>query len=211
MDDESRGNLTQERFDRLLEWLSRDRDEAGRIYENIRSALIAGFRSQNCSLPDKLADKTIDRVARKLGEMVQPYVGDPLPYFYRVAYYVRWEDWKTEGVLEELPADLEILAVDEDIEPEFDCLEQCLAVLSTRNRDLILRYYQGEKRTKIELREQLAATLNITLPVLRLRAQRIRNSLKKCIKACLLAKSRLDGSIPNLTSTGSIVELESEA
>src|SRR5258708_33167860 len=136
LEDERSGNLTQERFDQLLAWLNRDRDEAGRIYENIRSVLIVRFRSHHCSIPDKLADETIDRVARKLGEMVHPYVGDPLPYFYRVAYYVLLEYTRKEGAFEELPENLDAPAIvkDTDTEPEYECLDECMAILPSNSR-----------------------------------------------------------------------------
>jgi DNA-directed RNA polymerase specialized sigma24 family protein len=211
LEDEKGGNLSQESFDRLLAWLHQDRDEAGRIYENIRSALIAGFRSHGCSFPDKLADQTIDRVARKFAEMVQPYVGDPRPYFYRVAFYVRLEHLRKEVEVEELPDDLNLPVVVEDVEPEFECLEQCMDTLPPRSRDIVLKYYQGEKRVKIELRKALASSLSLSLPALRLKAQRIRAHLKTCIMACLMAKSRLQDSIPPFNTTGAIVEFESEA
>jgi hypothetical protein len=73
----------------------------------------------------------------------------------------------------------------ENIEPEYECLEQCLQQLTSRNRELVLQYYQGDKRVKIESRKALAHRLNTRLSAVRLQAYRIRLDMKKCIQECL--------------------------
>jgi len=46
---------------------------------------------------------------------------------------------------------------------------------------LILRYYQGEQRAKIENRRALAERLGLTINALRIRASRIRSRLEACV------------------------------
>src|SRR5262245_21687271 len=58
-------DMTPEEFDRLLLWLNPDRDKAGEKYEWIRKRLIKIFVCRGCNVPEELADKTINRVARK--------------------------------------------------------------------------------------------------------------------------------------------------
>lgn len=183
--------LTQESFDRLLAWLSPEREVAGKIYEEIRSDLIRGFRRHNCAAPEDLADETINRVAKRLPEFEATYVGPPTRYFFGVAHYVHWEYLRKEAVTVPLLADPSGGGAsqedwqEEEAEPEYTCLRACIERLTSRNREIILQYYKGEKQIKIRLRKELAGRLGISLPLLRLQAQRIRVGLKKCILDCL--------------------------
>jgi hypothetical protein len=77
--------LTQESFDGLLAWLHPDREQAGEMYESIRCNLIKFFSARGFGNPEELADETIDRVARKVDEIVASYSGDPATYFFAVA------------------------------------------------------------------------------------------------------------------------------
>jgi DNA-directed RNA polymerase specialized sigma24 family protein len=185
----ARTDLTQESFDKLLAWLDPDREVAGRAYESIRLTLIQGFTAHRCSVPDVLADETINRVARKLPEIIDTYVGDRRPYIYRVAHYVHLEHRRRWIEVNEIADDIPTDTPPDDPELAFECLERCLSCLPAQNREVILRYYQGERKRKIEGRKQLAAALGIELPILRLRAQRIREKLKVCILDCLESTS----------------------
>ena len=186
--------LSPENFERLLNWLHPNREEAGQEYQRIRSLLIKKFQAHGCHLPDELADATMDRVARKLTtERIENWVGDKEPLFYRVAYYILLE--YRDKVLPELqiPDGLEVQKPDEeeDSEPQLRCLEKCLQELSAGKRELIVKYYQGKRSLKIKNREELARELNLNLPGLRVRALRIRRELRKCIERCLKVAARL--------------------
>lgn len=181
-------------FERLLNWLNPDRETAGNLYEQIRCQLIDRFSAHGCSNPEDLTDVTINRVASKLNEIASTYVGDRRPYFHRVAHYVHLEHRRKRVEVAELPPDLSTNTSSEGIELQFECLERCLDCLPDQNREIITRYYQGERKKKIELRKQLALSLRIELPILRLRAQRIREKLKRCILNCLESGMRLNGS-----------------
>ncbi len=189
--DKNRRHLTQERFDRLLGWLHPDRGRAGEIYEEIRSLLVKGFRAHGCPVADDLADLTINRVAQEEPEFFAAYVGEPAPYFRRVGYYIYKEWLRRQRQTVPLPEDMEVrapAAAAEDERVEYECLEECIGQLRPDSRELVLQYYKGEKRVKIELRKELATRLDTQLPQLRLKAHRIRLALKECIMRCLKQK-----------------------
>lgn len=188
--EENRRVLTQDSFDRLLRWLHPDRERAGKIYEEIRSSLVGGFRAHGCPVPDELADEAINRVAAEGPEFFAAYVGEPVRYFRRVAHYVHLEHLRRQRRTVPLPEDMDLRApVAEDVEQEYGCLEECMGQLRPGSRELVLQYYQGEKRVKIESRKRLATRLNTKLPQLRLKAHRIRLTLKECIMDCLRQKA----------------------
>jgi len=70
-------------------------------------------------------------------------------------------------------------------ETEYECLDRCMRQLTPNNRELVLQYYQQEKRDKIDHRRDLAEQLGIALNALRIRAHRIRASLQECVQNCL--------------------------
>lgn len=172
--------LTQEAFDNFLDWLNKDRELAGKKYEELRRKLIKIFTYRGCSEAEDLADETINRVVKKVEEIKNTYIGDPVPYFYGVAHNVHLEYLREKArVAQPLPNP------SGEIEQEYECLEQCMERLTPQNRELILQYYQGEKRVKIDHRRKLAQSLGIELNALRIRTQRIRVNLKGCIRNCL--------------------------
>jgi RNA polymerase sigma factor (sigma-70 family) len=173
--------LTQESFDALLAWLDPSRDEAGRKYEDIRHRLIKIFTCRGCCEPEDLADETINRVSKKLGEIENSYTGDPARYFYGVANKVHLEYLRRRRA----PIPPPPPEPEDDIEKEYACLERCIEKLTANNRVLVLQYYQEEKRAKVDHRKQLAKQFGIALNALRIRAYRIRASLQECVKRCL--------------------------
>ena len=186
--------LSPENFERLLNWLHPNREEAGQEYQRIRALLIKKFQAHSCHFPDNLADATMDRVAQKLTtEMIENWVGDKERLFYRVAYYILLED-RDKGLSEvQIPDGFEVQKPDEeeDLEPKLRCLEKCMQEISAGKRELIVKYYRGKRSEKIKNREELARELNLNLPGLRVRALRIRRELRKCIERCLKVAARL--------------------
>ena len=186
--------LTAESFDRLLLWLNPDRNLAGKKYEEIRLGLIRRFRQLGRPDSEELANKTFDRVAKKLPAVIDEYVGEPEPYVFTIAYNIYREDLRKPIMLSlanynfsqsTLPNPDEVLEKDQ----LNDCLQECLRQLSESNRNLITLYYRGERWDKIKRRKELAELLGIKLTNLRLRAQRIRTTLKNCILDCMERKA----------------------
>lgn len=179
--------LTQEAFDSFLDWLSIDREQAGKKYEEIRRKLIKIFVCRGCKVAEELADETINRVAKKLPEIKESYVGDPAHYFYGVAHKVHLEFVRRKPA----PLPLPPPEHSDEMEMEYDCLERCIETLPPENRELVLQYYQEEKRAKIDQRKRLAQRLGIEVNALRIRAYRIRMSLQDCVRECLRQQQAL--------------------
>ena len=173
--------LTQELFDQLLSWLSSDRELAGQEYEAIRHRLIKLFTCRGCLEPEDLADETINRVANKLLQIKETFEGPPAPYFYAVAGKVHLEYLRRKP----LPPPLPPTQDSEELEREYDCLEQCMQRQTPANSQLVLEYYRGEKRAKIDQRRRLAEQYEIALNALRIRAHRIRAALQECVETCI--------------------------
>lgn len=174
----------------MLVWLDSDRERAGQKYEEIRYRLIKIFVCQGCIDPEGLADETIDRVIHKVPEIAPNYAGNPALYFSGVARYILLEYKNRTAQLRFLPTDppKQVEEDEEDIEREYECLDRCIERLRPMNRELILEYYREEKQAMIENRKRLAERIGITPNALRVRADRIRNSLQKCVADCLKQK-----------------------
>ena len=187
---------TQESFDLLLFWLHPVPDEAGKIYLKIRAGLVRNFAKHGCSVPDELADKTFDRVAKILPTIIETYVGEREPYLHRVAFYVLREYRAT--LVETVELDPELRGpdpvIDDDKELRSFCINKCMGQLPAWKRDLIEKYYHGNKGAKIRQRQELAASLNTDLAALRVKALRIRQVLKKCTKNCLANPEAMEQS-----------------
>ena len=86
--------LSQSSFDRFLEVLDADRDRAGQKYETLRTKLVKFFEWRACQFAEELADKTLDRAAKKieLGELVE----DPVRYAYSVAKFLYLESLRNQ-------------------------------------------------------------------------------------------------------------------
>ena len=174
--------LTQAAFDSLLAWLDADREQAGEKYERIRLRLIKIFTCRGRPDAEELADETINRVTLKATQVSKGYVGDPALYFYGVAQKVFLESVrKPPAAVAPPPAPDK----SEDDEREYECLERCMEQISPGSRELVLEYYRGDKRAKIDHRKEIALRLGVALNALRIRAHRIRATLQQCVRDCL--------------------------
>jgi DNA-directed RNA polymerase specialized sigma24 family protein len=176
--------LKQEQFDALLRWLDEDRDRAGLVYERIRWRLVTIFAARGCQVAEELADETIDRVARRVGDIARDYEGDKARYFFGVANNVHHEYLK-RAVPTESPEKIEPGMDKVDKERLHDCLDQCLDRLALAEREMLLRYYSQEKETKADQHILMAGELNITINTLRLRVLRMKQKLQPCVERCL--------------------------
>lgn len=180
--------LTPEVFARLLEWLDPDREVAGQKYEAIRVRLIKIFHCRGCPIAEDLADATFDRVASKLSDIGETYVGAPALYCYGVAGKIYLEYGRRARLELPLPDDLAETEIAADgVGLTQDCLARCMELLSMRNRELIMAYYGYERkgRDKLARRKALAEKLGIGHNAMWIRAHRIRGILKSCVEQCL--------------------------
>ena len=184
--------LTHDAFEKLLNSFSPDRDEAAVQYEQMRRKLVRFFEWRGLGAAEELADETINRVARRIDE--GQAIENLQSYFYGVARMVYMEALRDREhapvAIEEALQDLRDEITEIEPDPRVVCFDRCLDSLPPQNRDLIVNYYQEERRAKIELRQDLADRLEIPINALRIRAHRIRVNLEKCITTCLQAPAR---------------------
>ncbi len=180
--------MTQEAFDRLLASLDADREQAGRKYIRLRFKIVKYFEWRGAAFPDREADVTINRVARRIEEGQD--VHNLNAYFYGVARRVFAESLKAQRREQEALGCLSAVSPQEsdadlDAEERRACLDRCLQALPEETRELIVEYYEEEKGKKVEHRKRLAARLGIPLNALRIRAHRIRVGLEACVRECV--------------------------
>ena len=177
--------LTPEAFDKLLSWLSPDREESGRRYEEIRRRLIRLFNCRGCYDPEELADDTINRVIKIVESREEQYSGDPILLFFGVAKNV-FREWTRRKRFNR--EDLFPPPSNRD-DQEFDCLDDCVKRLPQKEQSFIRRYYEEEGRERIRHREMIAAELGLDIKGLRVRACRIRKALSRCVLTCIERKA----------------------
>jgi RNA polymerase sigma factor (sigma-70 family) len=186
---------TDNDFNELLAWLHADAETAASMYETIRGDLIKLFRWRGCSDPEGMADETIIRVTRKVRQMADSYTGSPSLYFYGVAKnllheYDRRRDISLSPQAEQYVLPAPLAEEDNSDERLNECFEQCLKRLDAGERKMVVRYYRGQGRAKIQNRKKLAAELGIDLNALRVRTRRVRAKLKERIEKCLAVNGR---------------------
>lgn len=175
-------------FEEILGWLHPDRDEAGRIYVQLRHDLARIFIWNACADPEGLTDDVFDRVARKVHEVRPNYRGDPRLYFYGVARNLLREDPKRarrQVALEDTKLSALEVPEEETESMREECLNSCLQKLSAEKKELILHYYGKEKQAKIDQRSEMARKLGISVKTLRVRVHRLRGIIETCIERCL--------------------------
>ena len=184
--------LRAQTFSSLLERLDLDRDRAGHRYEELRRVLVRFFEWRNTPFPEEHADETLDRVARKLSEGI--VIGNLNAYCYEAARLVSLEAFKEATIrqvqLNNTNFEPEIESTDEALEKEthLSCLDTCLETLPAQGRELILEYYEDEKRGKINRRRALADRFGLKREALANRAQRLREKLERCVVSCVKKK-----------------------
>jgi DNA-directed RNA polymerase specialized sigma24 family protein len=190
-------SLTPEAFSKFLEWLDEGVDSGGQKYLEIRQRLVAYFDRKNCLTPDEFADETLNRVSRRLEEEGAIETKTPAKFCYITARFVFLESLRAKD-RKDVPLDdalrktsddsFAILKTDEEKETKekmLNCLEQCTNGLDAANRNIIVHYYYGKERVKIEKRRSLAENLGISMNALTIRACRIRDKLEACVKKCV--------------------------
>jgi len=189
-DRKSKWVLSQNAFQRLLDWLDENSESRGQRYVVIRRRLVQYFDRKNCSSPHELADETLNRVARRLEEE-EGEITDSTPsqFCFNTARYIFLESLRRKEHHEPLPDDLanspQFLEEGEWEQLRSNCLEKCLQTLDPEDRIVILGYYQGERRMRIETRKLIAAKLGVSMNAITIRACRIRIKLELCIRKCL--------------------------
>jgi DNA-directed RNA polymerase specialized sigma24 family protein len=179
-------HLTQERFDLLLSHLSPQSAEAGARYEMLRGRLILFFSRRMLSFPEDLADETINRLTRRLGE------GEVIANIERYALgigrhvmqeqFVRIDTERAAG--EEFSRNIsqQTHTTGEDEEIELERMEKCLGRLPRSDQRLLSDYYLAGESGKILARKRLAEARGVTPAALRKRVFELRGAIQRCIR-----------------------------
>lgn len=184
--------LTSEAFERFLDWLDADREQAGRKYEALRRGLIAIFNSRGCSSAEDLADETINRAIRQLSLIEGSYEGDPAKYLHGIARFVALEYFnrrvKRYGgpTPEDLPDPSQPGEPDEEDEKEAlsRCLRHCLKKLKPKKRKMFMLYYREGTRLNLDHRRSVAEQFGCSINALRIQMHRLNEELRRCITDC---------------------------
>ena len=184
--------VSESSFQSLLKWIDEGKDSAGERYLELYRRLVNYFDRKNCLNPNDLADETLNRVARRLEEEGKIESETPAKYCYITAKFVFLETLRSkekhnvaiDAVIEnKLGGDDSMDQSEKEI--GFECLEQCAGKLEDANREIIFGYYYGEERIKIENRRMLAKKFELSINALSIRACRIREKLRICVKECV--------------------------
>lgn len=174
--------ITQEQFSSFLEWLNPDFELAGEEYERLRFRLCRFFSLRGCNFADELADEAINRVILKSSA---EKIDNKLAYCYGVAKNVFRESLRKERTHLDIQ---EVTIAAKPPEPQSfssECLDKCLARLSSDTRKLLLDYFSESKQKKIELHQRISESLRTTQTALRMRVMRSKQKLKTCVHECM--------------------------
>lgn len=200
-----RWDINEEVGRKFLQVLDPDPLEAEARYERIRRKLILYISRHLGSIkqgdPDDLADETIRRAARKIGEEGVELTGSVEQYCYGIAYHVLQEYWDKAKATREKEEQLEgvpnIPAKESAERPPIKnyldeqnlaCLRRCLKEhFSKLEIAAILRYHdlQPDPGQTKQIRKTLAKRFKTSPKNLANRMDRHREKLLRCIKLCL--------------------------
>lgn len=182
IDSRGRQRVTREIFERLLESLSADAEEAARLYTRLHIKLAGLFSLKGLSDPAEAADETLDRAAVNIAAGAN--VPNVEKYCLGIARNVAREKLRLarrEGstflsFVKDLPG-----LGPEQVERIYLILQPCFEKLAEADRELLTRYCQVMRgRARAEHRRQLAESLNISTVALRMRVTRLRDNLTDC-------------------------------
>lgn len=186
-------------FEKLLLKLDPQKGRAAEKYEELRRKLVKFFEWSSCFPGEDLADESFDRLARALEN--RP-VDSLEAFLWGVARNIRQESRRRAEKLVAI-ADLpdhgtsirdsanpeeEFLARSES-EVRSQCLQMCLRKISGPDRQMFMSYHSIRSDAK-EHRERLAAELGLTIGTLRVKINRLRPQLEKCVQKCLARSAR---------------------
>jgi hypothetical protein len=179
--------IDKESLDRLLAALDPDRTAAGLHYEELRLRLIRFFEWEKCELPDRDADETLNRVARRLSEGVD--VKSIAAFALGVARFVLRERQAQTQRFERALQEIAATAAPQRSEIDAGlllCFRSCFMRLPEATRTLLRRYYgDGDPDSdRISNRAALAREFGVEPNALRNRVFRTREKLMLCIRNC---------------------------
>ena len=182
----------KESFQDFLNWLNGGGNSDSQRYLELRQRLELYFDRKNCVAPSQLADQTLNRVIRKLKENGDINGVAPLQYCHSVAKDVFLEALRADNrspfyppVSTTNPKNVgrqPVTLQEPNAAPEQKKkIAACVESLSSSDREVLVEYYRGPHRSRIEHRAALAARLGLTANALGSRAFGLRKRLEACI------------------------------
>ena len=174
---------TQEEFDKFLLWFHSDRNTAGGDLVKISCRLNQIFTARAGIDADELANEVINRVAVRIDTCAGKY---PSAAYCCLAFVDNvYREWLRDQIVKNNAREPLKPRPPEELEQEDRCLTQCLGTLEPRDRNLFVRYFEGEGRPRIDARDKLAEEWGLTPNALRIKAHRLRKRMRLCIEECL--------------------------
>ena len=177
--------MSPEDFDRFLERLSPDREEAGRRYLTLlNKKLIGFFNMKGVSDPAEAAEETIERAVVKIAAGAD--VPDVEKYCLGVARNVALERWRL-GRREDAAFRRFVESLADDSSAEVERIERilkpCFDGLGGEDRELLVSYCRAPgSASRAEQRRRLAEEMRTTMLALRIRVSRLRAKLADCVE-----------------------------
>lgn len=161
---------------RFLELLDPDPELARAKYLQLFKRLAKFFEWRNCQPADELAQETLKRGFKDLAAGREVFASDPSQFFIGYAKNIAREARKVRRTdsLTDAPEPVSSFGTAGQVEARL-LLAQCLAVLSSRERDLVSRYYAGEAT-------QLTRELGISAATLRVRVFRLVERVRSIVR-----------------------------
>jgi DNA-directed RNA polymerase specialized sigma24 family protein len=179
-----RSNMSQDDFERLLQWFGPDRDASAKKYVDSHERLTRFFHFKGCNRPEDLADEVMNRVASKPPTLRQG--SDHIAVLLGFAYNVLREYWRERERSGEETDQAAPPGIDESTPNEMraGCLDRCLAMLPEDEKQFLLEYHEYEPGAKIGHRKAMARGQRMTLNALRLKACRLKCAVGDCVERC---------------------------
>jgi len=179
------GDPANAAFVALLERLGNDGERPEAVYERLRGRLITYLRLHLPAEADDLADRTLDRMARRIhdGTSVQNVYSYALGVARMLVHEARARySREQQSILQQAPLLDAPPSEEGESEVVLSALQGCLEHLGKAAADLILAYYGGEGAARIESRRRMAQELGLSMNALRNRALRLREALELCTR-----------------------------
>ena len=174
---------TREEFEEFLAWLDPDPDEAARKFDRIQNRLIHIFIARGCVDAEVLADEVLNRVCARIGQVKINYA-DPLRCCVGFVDNVHREYFREQRKWDD-PICPPPPRPSKELEIEDTCLDECLAKFPKLDRELVERYFHGEKSVRISGRKKLAVERKLTSNALRIQAFKLRKKFVLCFNTCV--------------------------
>jgi hypothetical protein len=174
---------TPEEFEKFLAWLDLNHEEAAIKFERIQRRLIQIFIARGCVDAEMLADEVLNRVCVRIDQVKIKYT-DPVRCCVGFVDNVHREYLREQRKWDD-PICPPSPRPPRELEIEDTCLGECLGQFPVLDRELVERYFHGEKSVRISGRKKLAKERMLTANALRIQAFKLRKKFISCFNTCV--------------------------